>query len=254
MGAVKADLDHLSVSSIRRYLECPKRWAAERFDGKKSAWGVALIKGRAVDELATANWRQKAASGQDWDVGYAHEFTEDAFRRVVDEAGGRSEVDWGQESFARGLDSSLRLAGGHMREHARLITPAGVQVRFSHKLPDGRDLIGYIDAIDQNGDVIDVKTGARRMNQGDADRDLQATAYAYGLARPIKFRWFRVIDQARTVTEIVESDRGQNAVDWFEDLASSVSVLIDAGVYPAHPGWQCANCPIAAQCVGSLKA
>jgi len=247
-------IDHLSVSSIRRYQECPRRWAVEKLDGQRSRPGVALIKGTAVDRLATENWRQKRQSGQDWTLDEAEEFTEQAFREHVDQQGGRDEVDWGNESFTRALDSSIRLAAGHMRDHARLCTPAGVQVKFSRTLPDGRAFIGFIDAIDQNGDVIDVKTGSRRMPQGDAERDMQATAYAYGLARPITFRWFRVIDAARTTTEIIESTRGQNAVEWFEDVALSVSTLIDAGVFPAHPGWHCANCPVAALCVGSIKA
>jgi hypothetical protein len=249
-----ARLDHLSVSSIRGYLECPKCWAAKRFDGAKGPPGVALIKGKAVDVLATENWRQKAVNLTDMPMAHALEVVEDVYRSEVDRAGGRSGVDWRDESFTRALDSTLRLARGHMADHAGLCTPAGVQVKFSRRLADGRAVIGFLDAVDQNGDVIDVKTGSRRMPQHEADRDMQASAYAFGLARPIKFRWFRVLDLARTTTEIVESDRGQNAVDWFADVASSVSVLIDAGVYPAHPGYWCGWCPIAASCVASLTS
>lgn len=244
-------LDHLSASSIRRFQECPKRWAAERFDGARSRPGVALIKGSAVDRFTAENWGHRWKHGTD--IADIADRAEHHFRDAVDREGGRDEIEWNGQAFPRALESVQRMAGAHVRDHAAYVGANGsLQHRVNRGLPDGRYILGFIDLLAVDGVVYDVKTGARRMNQADADRDIQATAYAYGLGRPIEFKYLRVIDGARTTTEVVTTTRSAASLEWFEELALSVSALIDAGYAPACPGWHCSHCPINASCVGAL--
>lgn len=254
MNKSPRDIDHLSNSSLKTYLNCPKQWAHKYLEGMRGTVGVALIKGSAVDHAADVNWQQKRKSGDDLSIDDAQELAEGMFRQKVDEAGGRTEVDWHGNSFPEALQSALKLTARHMRDHAPLYTPTATQVRVSRKLDSGRDFIGFIDAVTEDGVVIDVKSGNRKLPQRDADTDLQPGAYAFGLGRPVDFVYLRVIDSGRAPvhSEMVTTRRSQAGVEWFETLANDVDRAIDAGVFPANPGWSCSWCPALNGCVATV--
>ena len=256
MSRTIQEIDHLSQSSIRMYLACPKQWAALYLDGAPRRSGAALIKGSAVDHAADINWQQKRETGRDIEVEDAQELAEEMFRLKVDAAGGRESINWGADSLPNALDSALRMTKRHMLDHAPLYTPAITQQRVSVKLRSGRDFIGFIDAVAPDGTVIDVKSGSRRMSQKDADQDLQPGAYAFGLGRPVKFVYLRVIDSGRAPvhSEIVTTARSARGVEWFAELANDVSDAVDAGIFPANPGYSCGWCPIASACIAAITA
>lgn len=254
MNKSPRDIDHLSNSSIKKYLACPKQWAHHYLEGMRGTVGVALIKGSAVDHAADVNWQQKRKTGEDLSVEDAQDLAETMFRRKLDEAGGRSEVDWHGDTMPSALQSAMKMTARHMRDHAPLYTPTATQVRVSRKLASGRDFIGFIDAVAGDGTVIDVKSGSRKMAQRDADTDLQPGAYAFGLERPVDFVYLRVIDSGRAPvhSELVTTRRSAAGVAWFGQLANDVDAAIDAGVFPANPGYQCSWCPAKAACVATV--
>lgn len=240
---------------MAKYMRCPRSWAASYLDEMPSRMGSALVKGSAVDRAAEENWKQKRTTARDLPLEDVQEIAENCFRDKVDEAGGRDEVDWSNEGFAGALDSVQRLVKVHMRDHAPLHTPVATQLKVSRKLRDGRDLIGYLDAIAEDGTVIDVKSGSRRMSQADADTDLQASAYGWLLQRPIAFDFMRVIDTGRSPahSEVISTHRGANSLKWFDELANNISTLIDDAVYPTIPGYWCNYCPLQNSCAGALS-
>jgi len=245
------EIDHLSASSIKSYLGCAKSWEANYLRGLKSPWSGALVRGRVVDELSTRNWRQRAQTGRDMGTEETRAYIGERFRVAVGETD--LPIDWGRLSQDETLASTLELADLHMTYHAQLVDPEATQLRFEVPIPGARrTVVGFLDALGRDGTVYDVKTGGRKLAQRDADQDLQATAYAYGLGRPIEFVWLRCVAAKEPFTEIVTSTRGEPAIDWFGELAASVSTLIDAGSYPANPGWRCNFCPLKATCVASL--
>jgi hypothetical protein len=254
MTRTPSEIDHLSQSSIKTFLDCERMWAAFYLDELPRRPGVALLKGSAVDKVAEHNWRLRMDGYDTIELEEAKHLAEDFFRNEVDRAGGRGEVDWGNDTFPGALDSSVRMAERHMKDHAPLITPTAVQKKLSRRLPDGRQVIGFLDAVDENGNAVDVKTGGRALNQEDANRDLQPTAYNWLLNNPGRFRYFRVIDSGRSPvrSEVVETYRGERALSWFETLATNTSKRIDAGDYITRPGWHCRFCPLRDTCVDAL--
>lgn len=251
------DVDHLSASSVRMYLECPRRWAAHYLDEMPRSSSPALLRGRAVDIAATENWGQKAQTGEDLPIDHAQSLAEDALYVALDEAGGRDSVDWEGSNFGETLDMSMRLVRRHMLDHAPLWHPTAVQLRISKRLPSGRDFLGFIDAVAPDG-LIDVKTGARRMSQGDADRDLQASAYAFLTGGATDFHFARVMlagPKSQTSSEVVTTRRTARGIEGFAELVEQVSTLIDDSVYPRIPGWHCKFCPVFQSCpVGAPNA
>lgn len=245
-----ADVDHLSASSMRVYIECPRRWAAHYLDEIPRTASAALLRGKAVDIAAAENWGQKALTGIDLPIEDAQGLAEDALYVALDEAGGRDAVDWESSNFGECLDMSMRMVRRHMLDHAPMWAPTAVQLRLVRRLPSGRDFLGFIDAVTPDA-LIDVKTGARRMAQGDADRDLQASAYAFLTDGATDFHFARVIlsgPKAQTTSEVVTTRRTSRGVEGFAELADQVSRLIDDSVYPRIPGWHCRYCPLIQTC------
>lgn len=241
MGKTPDQIDHLSHSSVATFLRCPRQWAYSYLEGLRRPPGVALIKGSALDKAATFNLEQKRVTKRDLAIDDVLEVAEDAFRKDVDRNGGQSEVQWDGTNFARALDSAIKLTSTHMKHHAPLIQPREVQLELHRELPDGRDFVGFVDFVEEDGTLSDVKSGSRRMAAGDADTDPQPSAYGYLAGEPVAFKFYRSIDTGSKLThEIVETGRDQRAIDWYEQKVLDVSAAINTGVFPPNDsGWHC---------------
>lgn len=257
MGRTPDQIDHLSHSSVATFLRCPRQWAYSYLEGLRRPPGVALIKGSALDKAATFNLEQKRVTRRDLAVDDVLEVAEDAFRKDVDRNGGQSEVQWDGTNFARALDSAINLTSTHMKHHAPLIQPREVQLELHRELPDGRDFVGFVDFVEEDGTLSDVKSGSRRMAAGDADTDPQPSAYGYLAGEPVAFKFYRSIDTGSKLThEIVETGRDQRAIDWYEQKVLDVSAAINTGVFPPNDsGWHCTKrfCGYWERCMSGRK-
>ena len=236
-------VDHLSHSSIATYLRCPRQWAYLYLEQlPRGPLSMSLVRGSAVDRAATHNLRQKMRTYEDEPISVALDVAEDALRNEVDKNGGPKEVNWEGMSFPRAIDSAIELTRIHMLHHAPEIQPAGVQVELHRELPDGRDLVGYLDFTTVDGHVGDVKTGKRRMGQSAADTDMQAHAYAYLIGEPITFAYWRTIDTGtQRYEEVLTTQRTDDQAKWYERAALEVSGAINTGIFPPRTdGWHCA--------------
>lgn len=236
------EIEHLSFSSISTFLKCPRMFAYSYCEQLRRPPGVALIKGSAVDVAASANLTQKIDSHEDLHTDNVQEMAEDAFRTKVDQEGGRDEIDWAGTNQAKALDSAMSLTGLHMTHHAPLIQPIAVQLELRRELPTGREFMGFIDYIKDDGTVGDIKTGSRRLAAGAADKDLQPTAYAFLKGEPIAFEFARVIDSGtRLSEEVVETGRDVKSIEWFGGMVGEIEKSIDAQAFPPNPtSWVCA--------------
>ena len=257
MGRTPDQVTHLSHSSIATFMRCPRQWAYSYLEGLRRPPGVALIKGSALDKAATFNLDQKRVTKRDLAVYDVLEVAEDAFRKDVDRNGGQSEVQWDGTNFARALDSAINLTSTHMKHHAPLIQPREVQLELHRELPDGRDFVGFVDFVEEDGTLSDVKSGSRRMAAGDADTDPQPSAYGYLAGEPVAFKFYRSIDTGSKLThEIVETGRDQRAIDWYEQKVLDVSAAINTGVFPPNDsGWACSRrfCGYYEMCMSGRK-
>ena len=257
MGKTPDQIDRLSHSSVATFPRCPRQWAFSYIEGLRRPPGVALIKGSALDKAATFNLEQKRVTKRDLAVDDVLEVAEDAFRKDVDRNGGQSEVRWDGTNFARALDSAINLTSTHMKHHAPLIQPRDVQLELHRELPDGRDFVGFVDFVEEDGTLSDVKSGSRRMAAGDADTDPQPSAYGYLVGEPVAFKFYRSIDTGSKLThEIVETGRDQRAIDWYEQKVLDVSAAINTGVFPPNDsGWHCSRrfCGFFEMCMSGRK-
>ncbi len=250
-------VDHLSPSSVKTFISCPRKWAYRYVEKLKTPKTARQIKGTAVDRAASWNLEQKIETGRDEDAEHMAEVAEHVFRSEIDGQGGRDECNWKDESLPTGLDSTVKLTVLHREKHAPLIDPADVQLELHRKLPNGWDFEGHLDFVDTRGVVGDFKTAKRRWRQGRADKDLQATGYGYLLDRPIDFGFWTLIDTGKSrYEEVLTTQRTTAQQDWLETAALDIADSIEAGSFPPNPdSYLCSEkwCDYWSRCMGSNK-
>lgn len=202
---------------------------------------MSLLRGSAVDRAASRNLTQKIRSHEDMPVADVLDLAEEAMREDVDDEGGPKSIDWEGSSFPRAIDSTMELTRIHMLHHAPAIHPKAVQEEMHRPLKDGRDFVGYLDFITEDGAVGDIKTGKRRMGQASADTDMQAHAYAYLMGKGIDFAYWRTIDTGtQRYEEVLNTHRTSEQASWYEHAAEEVSAAINTGIFPPNTqGWHC---------------
>jgi CRISPR/Cas system-associated exonuclease Cas4 (RecB family) len=116
----------------------------------------------------------------------------------------------------------------------------------------GEKLRGYFDVIFENDVIGEVKTAARRFDEGTLARKLQFSAYAYS------WRQMRGRDPTVLVVSLLKQRRPEIAASvakraltddaFFVQLALEVADAIDQRCFPANPSFMCGDCEYAKAC------
>ena len=167
-------INHLSFSSVSRYLRCGKQWKYHYLDNLPEEDSESLLFGRAWHKLI------KLADGSD----------------LLDY--------WSAVAAENGLNDDLMHLGNRMLQQEEIaatiqglsINPEMLEMRTELTIPGvSVPVIGFIDMIGNDGVPIDIKTSSRKWTQDQVDRDLQATFYLAALEQlgmvtlPAKFRF-----------------------------------------------------------------
>jgi hypothetical protein len=129
------------------------------------------------------------------------------------------------------------------------LQPVAVEERLEGSI-DGIPFVGYPDLILPGPGVVDHKLATRRASQEMANKDMQFSAYAVLLEKPIWAAWHQALDQKKLDINVVTTERRQGDIDWFERLVVEVWRGIQAGVFPPNPlCWRCGpRCPYELEC------
>ena len=244
----------LSASQIATYLACPRKWRF-RYELHLPAEHrpAALSLGRAVHSAIESLHLAKLDG----------ETIETAKLVRTFRADWQAELDSGLSFKSDESPGMLRWQGEHLvAEYVRWLADRKV---LAAEMPFEIDLIdpetgevsderlrGYFDVI-LEGDVIgEVKTAARRFDEGTLSRKLQFSAYAYA--------WRQLRDRDPTVLvvsllknkkpEVVAAVAERTLEDdaFFVQLALEVADAIDARAFPANPSFMCGDCEYARAC------
>lgn len=252
----------VSKSSIDRYLSCPARFWRERLAPKelrrKEPVTGPLIVGRAVHtviELLVRNSRLARRTGIDNDLTRSRQL-ENVARQydcaVTDEIAGEPTVDWGRtgkdKEVAGGLGALQALAA------AVIALPiSGEEVPFSIAIAPDIQLTGRVDAILEDGRLVDFKTQTPsrfspwRWTQAKARADFQPPMYAAGVQQelgyiPASFTFIVAEKAPGAVVETYLVSLTPAHVAWARVTALLVARAIAAGIFPMPNGTACDRC------------
>lgn len=160
------------------------------------------------------------------------------------------QVNWGNDDPGKLKDTVLQLGALYVTKMIPKLEPLAVEERLEGTI-GGVSFVGYPDLVLAGPGVIDHKLTTRRTNTEMANKDMQFTAYAALLGKPIWGAWHEALDQKNLDINVVMTERRQGDIDWFAQLVVGVWHGIQSGVFPPNPlCWRCheTKCPYWLEC------
>jgi RecB family exonuclease len=197
----------LSPSTLSTFLDCEARWYYRKVLELPETRGAALGLGSAVHETIAANYAQKIETREDLPVDGAIAVFMDAFTRQLDE------IVLDKSDNADDLRSTGEvITRVYMEQVAPRIQPAAVEMHVAGLIGDVA-VQGYIDVMDVNGDVIDLKTASKKPSGISPGYRAQVATYAMlapgasGRARLDTLTKSRTCTAISQTIQVSESDR-----------------------------------------------
>ena len=194
----------LSPSQVRSFMDCQVRWRFKYVLRLKDPQNGNLALGRAFHACLTHNFNQKIETREDLPITGVLALFREAWALELELTEFRDDED-PSELAACGV----ALVAKYMAEVAPTIDPAAVEVRVTGEI--GRVHVqGWVDLLDVDGRVIDIKTAARRPSGIDPDHRFQIATYiqllpgASGEARVdtlVKTKAPKIVSQSFQVNE-----------------------------------------------------
>jgi CRISPR/Cas system-associated exonuclease Cas4 (RecB family) len=249
---------HTSVSAVREYLMCPRRYFLHYELGTRPDFrSAALALGTAWHEVLAA-WLQGSSSS----ASELEELLRDRIR-----AGLRGDVpvlfddeDETEEQFLERAVVMLRAFVGSVPVPARVL---GTELPFELSLTHPRTgevlalpVVGAIDAVVMDGEgrgvLWELKTAKKKWSADQAEHDLQVTLYKKA-ARELGFdgvglRVLVTTKGTKPEVQVLDVERVARDEEELVEVFLGVHRAIEAGVdYPSRR-WQCRGCAYAGAC------
>lgn len=246
---------HTSISAIKCFLQCPRRYRLQYVDRIPAAFRSAFLAfGTAwhdvIDQYLTSNATQDELRQR----------LRDRLTAALDDK--NIMFDEEDESAATLVDASLRMLDIFLVKVARPERIVAVEVPFSLELthPVTAEIlpvrfIGSIDALvveEQRETIWELKTGKRKWGADALDFDLQTTSYKMAA---------RELGRGEVDLKLVLTTKGKQPDVQVERLVRhkrderelvetifAVHRAVDAGVDHPIRGWQCRTCAWAGAC------
>lgn len=251
MNEIVNEKPHVSPSQLDMFFRCGEQYRRRYVLGEKIPPGVSLIKGRAVHKAAQVNYEQKMETGHDLPLSILTEAAAADIELTVAEDGLALTEDeekiGAKKVLGETKDASVRLAGLFLRDVAPRVQPILVEEFVRIELPNhSHDLLGRLDVADQQDVIRDLKTGARKKTQADADGSDQLTFYSIAFrqrtGRQAKGVALDVLVDTKTPNaQFLTSERTAKDEGVYLAKLNSFLVSLKSGVFlPAAPGaWNC---------------
>jgi RecB family exonuclease len=237
----------LSPSSVNQFNDCEARWFYRKVLELPETRGAALGLGAAIHQAITENFRQKLETKRDLPTEGVSALFLDAMNRQLDE------ITLAKDESADELKQCGEvMTRVYMDQIAPRIQPAAVEKHVSG-LIGNVPVQGYIDLLDVNGDVIDLKTASKKPSGINAGYRVQVATYAMleptasGRARLDTLTKTRTIQTHEQSLQVGEADR-----KYTERLYSITQEKMRSGLFsPNRSSHLCSRkyCSYADRCI-----
>ena len=180
-----------SPSQIKLFRKCPEQFRLRYVKGIRTPPQKALLWGNCDHRAAETNFHQKVLSQADLPIDDVLDAFRDAVDFEIDQAGGVSEVNWGDEPAGKVIreivDDGTRLAGLYHEAIAPKVQPVAVEEWVECELPGITiPMRGRID-VRTEAIVLDRKTTSSSKQSVTPENLLQGRIYAAATGLPTFF-------------------------------------------------------------------
>lgn len=251
---------HMSISALKSFLTCPRRYRLQYIDRvRPDFYPAALALGSAWHEVL-AVWLTGRAEDEKLE-----ELLRERIRASLLEAEIPVLFDDEDETEDSFLERAARMLKTFGTSVPRPKVVLGTEIAFSTEIADPATgellpvpVIGALDAVvveqDGRGSLWEFKTSARRYSStaGAVDHDAQLTLYKKA-ARELGFDGIRLRYLVTTKTkepavQVLDVERTDADERELVELFFAVHRAIDAGVDYRQRGWACSSCAYAGAC------
>lgn len=266
------ELDHLSYSSITKFLECPENWRRKYILKEPTKTSPALIFGSAFHGAIENFLKEKLFVEQ-------KEITDEAKSVYRDGTMLRSiwTEEWNKQIEQPGIWWGMDTPEQHYNEGVRILSNKAVADAIVNIKPGVDDqgakierkvelrvpgvlvpVIGFIDLILEDGTPADLKTSKVSWSEAKAADSLQGLFYLaalnqMGIAHTWKFTHMVFVKTKEPKVQILENSHKPSELFFLFEIIKRVWDSIDKGIYPINPtGWLCSEsyCDFYANCRG----
>jgi CRISPR/Cas system-associated exonuclease Cas4 (RecB family) len=204
LSAPSGMADVLSASQVRCFMDCQARWWFKyRLRYQDPATGKLAL-GRAVHVALARNFEQKIDTYEDLPTPGVIAIFREAWAEEREQTEFRDDEDPSELAACGEI-----LVAKYLDEVAPMIEPAAVEVRVEGEI-GGVTVQGWVDLLDVNGRILDLKTAARKPSSIAPEHRFQIATYvqltpgANGEARLdtlVKTKRPALVTQSFTITE-----------------------------------------------------
>ena len=249
-------LDHLSSSQLRLYLQCPQKYQFQYIDLiPKTFRASALAFGSALHSALSWFHKAELTGAKVSQEQLAKIFETDWYSQKADEDIHFKDSDDDMKLIVMGRE----MLSLYLRQPQRLQVK-GSEIPFVIPLvspTDGRELgvnlEGYFDIIERDDTIVEFKTSAQVMTSFDIQSMMQLTAYGYAFKRlygrpPKGFKVINFIKHKKPRIEVTETRRVDEDYEVFFHLVEQVLKAITEGIFYPRAGFWCKECEYARIC------
>jgi len=166
---------YLSVSQIRKYMNCGMQYYYRYVEGMSEKMGSAVLRGSSVDNAANEHFLKQAVTNQGLTEVQFVDFAVNVHEKEQDS----ETFDWTKDDVTKNKskDRTSKLAATYHKEFGGMFKAKDVQVELVSVDDDGEEFKGFADFITVDGIVVDNKVKKRNVTP-DLTRDVQLVKYA----------------------------------------------------------------------------
>lgn len=245
MEVIPGLIDHLSASSISKYLRCPRRFWYEKVLKIRTPRDAGQVAGSAAHAAIEASLQYRI-SQKDWpSVQFVTDLARDFSAQLAEDE------DVEREERGRITDKSVRLSRTWQTEVAPMLNPAFVEQRWEMDIGDVR-VVGVFDEVEESGEVYDWKTKQKAPAADTGFKSVQTELYRKAAGgKAVSYAY--LIDYVRKGVQVQIERVDDPKLDLFvTETVRDVAKAIRRGIFPRNrDGWQCSTrwCPHYGRCI-----
>lgn len=241
---------YLSISQINRYLGCPKSYEYRYIQQLPESKGSPLVVGSSFHKVIEECNRQKLETGEL----LSEEEMQTIYNRYWDE--NVHDIEWKEdESPDDEKERGFTLAKAYMEELGKSLDPVAFEAKFQVSV-DGIPFRGYIDLIERDGHIRDLKTSRKTPAKDVAEQSLQLAGYAFAwrelsgdIETGCSLDYAVSLKKAPKIVRL-ETEITEGRMDRFKDTLYNVANAIDKEIFYRNEGTNCSWCAFKDICKG----